>query len=228
MLVRKHYHYSNTNINPFTPESDQCQISPPAPPEILHHTVRRTWLFIAYSDERRLQYNFSLPYLCIFSLGGWENVLFELRSERVKTSSCVTHLYTVYYAGHCMDTYCCTLPKDTISWEDGTFLLQTQDHVINGVARGVDCPQRSTICWQHVPIIQVAVVSWAATYFFLLLTPRKLGNPYLGSLGEGNGGQFMILTLSVLRSKVHSPNLPKEKMHKWCSENLYYNHLSFE
>ena len=40
--------------NPFTPESDQCQISPAASPEILHHTVRRTWLFIAYSDERWL------------------------------------------------------------------------------------------------------------------------------------------------------------------------------
>ena len=34
-------------LNPFTPESDQSQISPPAPPEILHHTVRRTWLIIA-------------------------------------------------------------------------------------------------------------------------------------------------------------------------------------
>ena len=41
-------------INPFTPESDQCQNSPAAPPEILHHTVWRTWLFIAYSDERWL------------------------------------------------------------------------------------------------------------------------------------------------------------------------------
>ena len=39
-------------LNPFTPESDQCQISPPAPPEILPHTVGRTWLFIACSDER--------------------------------------------------------------------------------------------------------------------------------------------------------------------------------
>ena len=36
-----------TAVNPFTPESDQCQISPPAAPEILHNTVRRTWLFIA-------------------------------------------------------------------------------------------------------------------------------------------------------------------------------------
>ena len=42
------------SVNPFTPESDQCQISPAASPEILHHTVRRTWLFIAYSDERWL------------------------------------------------------------------------------------------------------------------------------------------------------------------------------
>ena len=47
------------------------------------HTVRRTWLFIAYSGERWLYYKFLLPHLYIFSLRGWENVLFELRSERV-------------------------------------------------------------------------------------------------------------------------------------------------
>ena len=68
---------------PFTPESDQSQISPPAPPEILRHTVRRTWLLIAYSDERWLWYKFSLSHLRIFSLKGWENVLCELWSERV-------------------------------------------------------------------------------------------------------------------------------------------------
>ena len=34
--------------NPFTPESDQCQNSPAASQGILHHTVWRTWLFIAY------------------------------------------------------------------------------------------------------------------------------------------------------------------------------------
>ena len=39
-------------VSPFTPKSDQFQISPAASPEILHHTVWRTWLFIAYSDER--------------------------------------------------------------------------------------------------------------------------------------------------------------------------------
>ena len=30
-----------------TPKSDQCQISPAVSPEILHHTVWRTWLFMA-------------------------------------------------------------------------------------------------------------------------------------------------------------------------------------
>ena len=39
-------------LNPFTPKSDQCQISPAASPQILHHTVWRTWLFITYLDER--------------------------------------------------------------------------------------------------------------------------------------------------------------------------------
>ena len=36
---------SSFAFNPFTPESDQCQNSPAASPEILHHTVRRTWHF---------------------------------------------------------------------------------------------------------------------------------------------------------------------------------------
>ena len=40
-----------SSFNPFTPESDQCQISPAVSPEILHHTVWRTWIVIAYSDE---------------------------------------------------------------------------------------------------------------------------------------------------------------------------------
>ena len=82
--------YSTTHcfeflVNPFTPESDQCQISPPAPPEILHHTVWRTWLFISYSDEKWLYYKFSLHHSYSRFLKGWENTLFELRSERVKS-----------------------------------------------------------------------------------------------------------------------------------------------
>ena len=48
-------------ITPFTPKSDQCQISPAASPEILHHTVWRTWLKDDY-----------LPILTTPPIG-WEN-----------------------------------------------------------------------------------------------------------------------------------------------------------
>ena len=41
------------HFNPFTLKSDQCKNSPAASPEILHHIVWRTWLFIAYSDEKK-------------------------------------------------------------------------------------------------------------------------------------------------------------------------------
>ena len=44
---------------------DQCQSSPAASPEILHHTVGRTWLFIAYSDERWLHLPITPHTLCI-------------------------------------------------------------------------------------------------------------------------------------------------------------------
>ena len=71
-------------VNPFTPKSDQCQNSPAASQEIWHHTVWRTWLFIAYSDEKWLYYKFSLHHSHNRFLKGWENTLFELRSERVK------------------------------------------------------------------------------------------------------------------------------------------------
>ena len=47
-------------VNAFTPKSDQLQISPAASPEILPHTVWRTWLLIACSSI-----NFSLPHLYI-------------------------------------------------------------------------------------------------------------------------------------------------------------------
>ena len=72
-------------INPFTPESDQCQNSPAESQEIWHHTVWRTWLFIAYSDEKWLYYKFSLHHSYNRFLKGWENGLFELRSERVQS-----------------------------------------------------------------------------------------------------------------------------------------------
>ena len=62
------------DAHPFTPKSDQFQIFPAASPEILHHTVRRTWLFIAYSDERWLYYQFLLPRLYICLIKVWETI----------------------------------------------------------------------------------------------------------------------------------------------------------
>ena len=77
--------FNRFTLNPFTPESDQCQNSPAASQEIWHHTVWRTWLFIAYSDEKWLYYKFSLHHSYNRFLKDWENTLFELRSERVKS-----------------------------------------------------------------------------------------------------------------------------------------------
>ena len=74
------------HVNPFTPKSDQFQISPAASPAILHDTVWRTWLFIAYSDGKCFRYQILTTSLIHLSLKGWENALFELGSERVKHS----------------------------------------------------------------------------------------------------------------------------------------------
>ena len=82
--VRSHEE-SEAKAVPFTLESDQFQISPAAKPELSHHAVWRTWLFIAYSDERWLYHQFLLPHSYIFSFKCWENVLFELGSERVRS-----------------------------------------------------------------------------------------------------------------------------------------------
>ena len=69
--------------DPFTTKSDQCQISPAFLPEIVHHTVWRTWLFIAYSDERWLCYQISLPhsYISLWKFG--RMYFFKLGSEWV-------------------------------------------------------------------------------------------------------------------------------------------------
>ena len=69
-------------INPFTPESDQFQILPAASPETLHHTVWRT--FHIFLRWKMIMLPFPTTSLIHFSLEGWENVLFELGSERVK------------------------------------------------------------------------------------------------------------------------------------------------
>ena len=70
------------SFNPFTPKTDQYQISPTAltrnitshsMENVAFHGLFRWWLY----------YQFSLHHLHIFSLRGWKNELFELGSERV-------------------------------------------------------------------------------------------------------------------------------------------------
>ena len=58
--------WDNVLFNPFTPKSDQLQISPAPSPELLHHTLWRTWRFIVYSEDRWLYYQFSLHHLYIY------------------------------------------------------------------------------------------------------------------------------------------------------------------
>ena len=71
-------------INPATPTSDQCQISPAASPEIytihsmenvtFHSLLRWKIIILPILANSFLHFLFK----------GWENVLFELRSEKVK------------------------------------------------------------------------------------------------------------------------------------------------
>ena len=75
------------SFNPFTPKSAPFQISPAASPVILHYTVWRTWLFIAYSDKILLYYKFSLPHLYISLLEGWEWKGSPLPRQGLMTSS---------------------------------------------------------------------------------------------------------------------------------------------
>ena len=67
-------------FNPFTPKSDQFQISPS------HHTVWRTCL-LSFHSLLRWEVIKLLPILTTslihFSLKGWENLLFEPGSESV-------------------------------------------------------------------------------------------------------------------------------------------------
>ena len=84
--------FGRWHLVPFTPKSHQRQISPSASPKILHHTLWRTWLFIAYQDEIWLCYQFSLHHLYITLRNGWENVHCKLSSERVIVTNCAVPL----------------------------------------------------------------------------------------------------------------------------------------
>ena len=80
-------------FNPFNPKSDQCQISPAASPGILHHTVWRTLLFIAYSDWKIIMLPILTTSLIHFSLEGWENVLFSFGVKGLMVDSVAGQKY---------------------------------------------------------------------------------------------------------------------------------------
>ena len=105
-------------LNPFAPKSDKFQISPAVSPDILHHTVWRTRVFIACSDDRWLYYQFSLLHLYIFFLKGWETVLFELGSERVVVSDWTFWLVSLSYVGplHWLNCVSPSLSAYVIGW----------------------------------------------------------------------------------------------------------------
>ena len=66
----------------FTPKSDQFQ------PHQKYNITNLAFYILLYSDDKWLYYQSSLThsYFIDFSLNGWENVLFELASDRVSSS----------------------------------------------------------------------------------------------------------------------------------------------
>ena len=71
-------------VNPFTPKSDQCQIFPAASPEILHHTVWRTWLSWLTSiqdchttNSHYITENFLFKRLGICTFWTWERKVYR-------------------------------------------------------------------------------------------------------------------------------------------------------
>ena len=82
---------SGNILDPFTPESDQLEISPGASPEMLHHTVWRS--FHSLLGWTIIYYQFSVHHeYIILSLGGWKNVLFEGKEDELLDHSVLRSL----------------------------------------------------------------------------------------------------------------------------------------
>ena len=86
---------ASIQVNPFTPESDQCQNSPAASQEIWHRTVWRTWLFIAYSDEKWFYYKF---YYITHTIAFWKVGRIHFLSSGVKGLRLYLDFHQVYVA----------------------------------------------------------------------------------------------------------------------------------
>ena len=71
-----------------------------------HYTVWRAWLFIAYSVDRLLTTNSHYITYMHLSLKGWENVLYELVSERVAFAT----LLLCVHATFLLSCFCAIVP----------------------------------------------------------------------------------------------------------------------
>ena len=88
-LLRPTLGHENRVTDPFTftfsPKSDQFEISPTASPEILQYITQYEELAFHKLIQMKDDYATNSHYLThSFPLKGWENVLFELGSERVR------------------------------------------------------------------------------------------------------------------------------------------------
>ena len=103
------------------PKCDLLQTPPAASPELLHHTVWRTWLFIAFSDERLSYYQFSLPHLYI---------ALQIIGRVYFLSSGVKGLKWYELVGM---TSVCLLLTWQLQWGKGWWLLHNKDRKVCGV-----------------------------------------------------------------------------------------------
>ena len=100
-----------STVNPFTPKSDQFQISPAGSPEILHH-ARSKQLRFSSLTQMKDDYTTNSHYLTYTFLRGWENVLLELGSERVRRCHLPLN-----------NTICPSLPSTNAAWWCGQNLV---------------------------------------------------------------------------------------------------------
>ena len=96
---------SDNDHQTFTPNySDQCQIFPAASPEILHHTVWRTWLFTALRWKMII---LAIP-TTSYTFQGWDIVLFGLGSERLTRASESRPIKAQKYRLYTINSHCIT------------------------------------------------------------------------------------------------------------------------
>ena len=84
---------ASTNAH-FTPKSDKFQISSITLPETIHHTVWRTWLFIAYSLPLLMKDDYIL---CQFSRSAFVSMVVQLSESRLSSfTSRASSLFLVH------------------------------------------------------------------------------------------------------------------------------------